>query len=231
MARKGKRTTKGGSEPQGDTEDKNRPSAGHNSELTDDQKQALHFRHTTEFEEAEKAKKDATTNFLNVSKRIKAEGGSVKAIKRGIALRTPAGEAAMKAEIEEALRIARWHGVAVGEQGALFPDIDRAPATEKAENEGKRDGMQGKPRTCPYDTSTDQYRSYFKGYDIGQTLLMNSGFKKPAAPDGDGPQSFADTAAQGDAIINETNQALAGNDDDQLEVPEGLRRVAEPAAH
>jgi hypothetical protein len=58
---------------QTDIEDAIKEAPRTNSELTEDERRALHFRHCAEYERAMDAKKKADAGVKNVGKRIKAE--------------------------------------------------------------------------------------------------------------------------------------------------------------
>lgn len=146
------------------------PSATTLEGLNDEQMQALAFQHKTTYEKLLAAKKKADADLRNECKLIKAELGAdgLDTIKDMIACDTEEGEAKLRATVERQIRVARWMGLPVGLQGSLFDDIDRTPAAEKARGEGKRAGMEAKPRKPPYDPSTEQYREWMAGYDEGQ---------------------------------------------------------------
>jgi len=172
MAKRGRKTAKAesGSEPSGAT-------PGHNSALSDDERQALHWTHVQAYETSLAAFKTANADLKNTARRIKAEGDSVAKVQISIALRTPEGEAAFKARIQEEMEVAAWNGVGV--QTELFGDADLMPAVDRAFNDGKRAGMKGEPRKPTHDPSTEQYRRWMDGYTEGNGVLANNGFKAP----------------------------------------------------
>jgi len=166
MAKRGRpsKTAKAesGSAPSGAT-------PGHNSALSDDERQALHWEHVRDYEVVLAAKKKADADIKNVGKRIKAEGDSVAKVQITIALRTPEGEAAFKARIQEEMEVAAWNGVGV--QTELFGDADLMPAVDKKYADGKRDGLAGNPCRPECDASVPQYKSYMTGFHEGQAVL------------------------------------------------------------
>lgn len=152
---------------------------GHNSALTDEQMQALHLNnHVPAYERALKAKKDADAAFKNVCKTIKAEGGSIDDVKRTIELRTPEGEAKLKVQIEQMLRVARWAGLPLGTQSDLFGP-DRRPVEERAFEDGKRAGLAGKDCKTEHAPGTEAYDKWIEGWHAGQAVLA-AGFGKKA---------------------------------------------------
>lgn len=151
---------------------------GHNIEgLSDAQRQALHLsQHVPAYEKALAAKKKADADLKNVCKLIKTEGGSVKAVKLTLELRTPEGEEAFRARIAEQVEIAVWNGVGV--QIDMFVD-EREPAEDKAFAAGKRAGMAGETAKPPHDPSVPQYARWMEGHAEGQAIVAK-GFKKAA---------------------------------------------------
>lgn len=177
---RGKRAEKNTAEPK--TEE---PSVGHNSrepvpDLTEDQRIALTFQHKRAFEKALGVKKQADADLRNVSKLCKAELGEdgVANIKDMIALETEEGEKKLKASVERQLRVAKWMGLPFGAQGGLFESVDRRPATEKAYENGKRDGLAGAPQHNPHDPSVPQHGEYLRGWSDGQAVLAK-GIRPP----------------------------------------------------
>jgi hypothetical protein len=178
------------------------PGAGHNSALTEDQRQGLHYLHCRSYETMLQAKKDADKKFKDACKVIKAEGDSVAKVKKTLQARTPEGEEALRAEIAETAEVLRWSGVVVGETKEMFPE-DRTPGAEAAYAEGKRYGLDGKSAQPPHDPSTEQYREWMRGHGDGQAVVMK-GFKPmPSATEAAGA-----AAAAGDEHIAATNAKL-----------------------
>lgn len=153
------------------------PGKGHNSrtQLTDAERQALHFRHVKDYEAGLAVKKKADADFKNVAKRIKAEGGSVAAVKLTIELQTPEGEAAMRARLAEMQEVAVWNGVGI--QVDMFAD-ERQPAEDRAYEEGRRAGMKGESNKPPYDPSVPQHQRWLQGFSDGNAVLASEGFKR-----------------------------------------------------
>lgn len=151
---------------------------GHNLEgLSDAERQALHLsQHVPAYAKALEVKKKADADLKNVCKLIKAEGGSVTAVKLTIALRTPEGEAAFRARLAEEQEVALWNGVGV--QIDLFADA-REPAEDKAFAAGKRAGLAGETAKPPHDPSVPQYARWMEGHAEGQAIVAK-GFKKAA---------------------------------------------------
>lgn len=178
MAKGGKKNDKPKSEKVGGPAP--RPSDGFTpkTELTDDERQALHFRHVKEWEKALGAKKAADAEMKNVGKRIKSEGGDVKLCKLTVELRTEEGTTEFRERMAREAEVANWNGVGV--QIDLFGDA-REPAADRAYSNGKRAGMNGEPARPPHSPETEQYREWMRGHGDGNEALARSGFKAPAS--------------------------------------------------
>ena len=147
--------------------------------ISDDQLEALFFQSKKDYERNLETKKKADADFKNCCRRIKAELGKrgVAEIKLAISLGTEEGEAEAKADVESTMRIMKWLGVALGTQADLFPDNDPAPITERAFNEGRRQGLAGEPHNNPHHHTTEAARAHVNGYADGQDTLATTGFK------------------------------------------------------
>ncbi len=173
MARKPKLTVVGGPGPAS-------AGPGHNA-FTDDQARGLHFSsHVPAYEKALKAKKDADAAFKNVCKTIKSEGGSIDDVKLTIKLRSPEGEKEFKEQIERQRRVAEWNNLPIGGQGWLL-DEDRRPIEDRAFEDGKKAGLEGKDASPPHAPGTEAYEAWMKGWHEGQAILAQ-GFKKGPEP-------------------------------------------------
>lgn len=153
------------------------PGIGHNvpkpDPLTEDQRIALTILHKNAYVTALAAKKAADKAIKDIAKIAKAELGAdaVADIKQIIELETEEGEKRQKAEIERAMRVARWMNVPYGSQAHLFGEPDRTPAVDRAYSEGKLDGLAGKDQVSHYAPSTEQYNKYLEGWSDGQKVL------------------------------------------------------------
>lgn len=125
------------------------------------------------------AKKKADADFKNCCKEIKQLLGdtAIDDIKGLIALSTPEGEIAAKAEVERQIRVMRWMQVPIGTHGELFPEIDAAPITERAFNSGRRQGLAGESQNNPHHHTNPAHQAHNDGYADGQTVLATNGFK------------------------------------------------------
>lgn len=148
--------------------------------ISDDQLYSLTEQHRQKYELVLEGKKKANKALIDLGKIIKADLGAkgLQDIKDLISLSTPEGEATMKAEMERQARVMRWMGVPIGTQGGLFADADRTPITERAFNEGKRQGLAGESCSNPHHHTTEAHRSHETGYAEGQQTLATKGFSK-----------------------------------------------------
>lgn len=144
-----------------------------NSELTDDERRALLFQHVGTYERMLAAKKKADADLKNACKVAKAELGkdAVADIKDVIALKSPEGEAALRAEIDRKLRVARYVNAPVGHQFTFAEDM--RPSEDRAFEDGKRVGLEGGPMTPPHDPSVPQHQKWLEGWHVGQGVLAS----------------------------------------------------------
>jgi hypothetical protein len=175
-----------------DIEDAIKEAPRTNSDLTEDERRALHFRHCSEYERALDAKKKADAGLKNVGKRIKAESDSVAKCKKTIQARSPEGEAELRAEIEQTAEVLRWSGVQVGETAEMF--ADRRPADESALEHGKIAGLKGERAEPPHDPGTPSHAKWMEGWHAGQEILMASFQKMPVEDEPDVTANGADHA-------------------------------------
>ena len=152
--------------------------------LSDDELQALHFRHVGEYEKALEAKKGADAEMKNVGKRIKSEGGTVKAVKLTILLRTEEGQAAFHADIAEQMRVAEWNGIGVQTEMFGAATADRDPIFE----DGKRAAMQDEPCKPPEHLAHKAAQRWIAGHGAGRVATN-------AQRATDGFHKFGDVAA------------------------------------
>lgn len=154
------------------------PSTGHNSAkavLTDDESRALFLRDIAKYEDALKVKKAADADLRNVGKVIKSDGFTLDQVKTAIAVRTPEGDAKERTKIRQALQAAVWAGVPLGTQLGMFDDPDRTPAVDRAYDEGKLAGMEGRTRRPPYSPELAQHDRWLTGWTDGQAAAVQDG--------------------------------------------------------
>jgi hypothetical protein len=168
MARSAKDGTKNGKKGE---QTEHPATAGHNG-LSEDDKRTRFFNYCTNWEAARAAVKIIEEDAKSVlGKHV------IRDFRTQIAQRTPEGEARIRERIETALRILRWNAKALGTQSNFLEDDDRTPAVDRAEEEGKRDGLAGDPCKTDYAPDTEQYRRYMTGYHAGQAVMVKAGIK------------------------------------------------------
>lgn len=157
------------------------PATGDNA-LSDDERQTLALDWLRKFEAADGAVKEAQLELRAITKLMKAELGkdAVKLMREMIAMRTPKGEAEIRADMERKARAARYMAAPFGNQFELF-EKDRTPIVDRATAEGLRDGKLGASRKPDYAPQTDAYRAYMTAYDDGQKSIFTLQRKKDAA--------------------------------------------------
>lgn len=148
--------------------------------ISDDQLYSLTEQHRQKYEIILEAKKKGDKALIDYGKIIKADLGAkgLQDIKDLMALETPEGEAAMKAEMERKARVMRWMNIPIGTQGGLFVDADRTPIAERAYADGKRQGLAGESQNNPHHHTTEAAREHTRGYGDGQATLATKGFSK-----------------------------------------------------
>lgn len=147
--------------------------------ISDDQLYSLTEQHRQKYELVLEAKNKANKALIDLGKVIKADLGAkgLQDIKDLIALDTPEGEAAMKAEVERRVRLLRWMQVPIGSMGDMFAETDRTPIKDRAFSEGKRQGLAGESINNPHHHTTEAHRALQSGYDAGQAINAG-GIKK-----------------------------------------------------
>lgn len=154
------------------------PSAGHNSDnagLSPDEARALFLQDVAKYERALEVKKAADADLRNVGKVIKSDGFTLEQVKVAVAVKTPEGDAKERAKIRQALQAAVWAGVPLGTQLGMFDEPDRTPAVDRAYDEGKIAGMEGRTRRPPYAPELAQYERWMEGFYAGQESLIKEG--------------------------------------------------------
>lgn len=112
-------------------------------------------------------------------KTVKAEGFKMSQFKLAVALKTPEGEAALKATIATDLRTAQYMGVDIGGQIGLFLEEPKVSATERAYAEGQTAAMENKAaRPDDYSPETPEYKSYMEGYHSVSAERIKGGIGK-----------------------------------------------------
>jgi hypothetical protein len=119
----------------------------------------------------------ATADLRNAYKTAKKDGFTKNDFDVAFALQQAEGEKAKKAAIARDLTIAKWLGCDLGSQLDLFAQDERVPAVDRAYSEGERDSLQGVAAKPDYDPSTEQYRSYMKGFHDASEKRVKAGIQ------------------------------------------------------
>ena len=150
---------------------------GHNSQLTDDERRALTLHHMRIYERADAFVERAKADRKAVADLARSDLGksALSDIKDLIEARD---EKKTKANLERMLKIARWAGLPVGTQLAMF---DFMP-DDKAAEEGKTAGMAGDPCQPPAHWPASAHQRWIAAWHDGQAVLA-SAFAKKREPD------------------------------------------------
>lgn len=162
------------------------PAAGHNSELSEAEKQALFLSGLGELESLLEEKNEIVADVRNQRKRIISYGFDPWEIDFALKLRKSEDAEAIERRRKEAV-IARFLNHPIGTQPDMFDEPDRTPAVDKAFADGRVAGASGKTAQPPFGGGTEQEQAWLKGWHQGQEDLSN-GFKKlePAGADAQG---------------------------------------------
>jgi hypothetical protein len=143
--------------------------AGHNSELTPEQRSALRMNYVLRLLDVE----DDMKPLRDLKKKIRAEAKGddfkLSEIDAAIRLMTMEDQSIFFAEIKELIAIAQaFNALPPGEQGSLFPD--RRPADEKAYDAGKQAGLEGKNPEAPAGFDATKW---MEGWHEGQRIMRD----------------------------------------------------------
>lgn len=147
--------------------------AGHNSQLTDAERRALTLHHKRHYEAADALVEKAKADRKAVAELAKSDlgKGAMSDIKDLIRL---GDEKVIKAEIERQMRLARWMGLPVGQQLAMF---DFMP-DDKAAEEGRSAGMAGLECKPPSHWPASAHQRWIESWHDGQAILASAFAKK-----------------------------------------------------
>jgi hypothetical protein len=146
---------------------------GHNSSLTDDERRALTLHHVRLYEAAEAIVEKAKAERKAVADQAKADlgRGAMADVKDLIVARD---EKVIKADLERRLRIARWSGLPIGTQLAMF---DFMP-DDRAAEQGKVAGMCGEVCQPPGHLTPSGQQRWIGAWHDGQAVLASAFAKK-----------------------------------------------------
>ena len=166
------------------------PKPGHNSSLTDEERRALTLHHKAAYEAA-----DARVEMCKADRKAVADLAKSDLGKGAMAdirdLIAAGDEDKTKANLERMLRIARWAGMPVGTQLAMF---DFMP-DDKAAEEGKTAGMEGMPCDPPRHWPPSAHQRWIEAWHDGQAVLASAFKKKREQPEPPADEAPAESAA------------------------------------
>lgn len=146
--------------------------AGHNSgDLTAGESRALMFHHFNAVEAQKTIVKEAQDALKKLRKTAKADGivmADLDYMSRCAALDDPE---IVPAEILRRAEIASWFALAVNFQPDMFED--RTPIEDRAFEEGKAAGLQGKNPDAPYDAASKTGQGWLQGWHEGQRIMRD----------------------------------------------------------
>lgn len=149
---------------------KKEPGMGHNSELTADERSALRMHHIQALLRVDEAMKPLRDERKKIRSTAKGDGFKVTELDAGVRLATMEDVSIFVQEIHELIEIAKaFNALPPGEQGDMFPD--RRPANEKAFDEGKVAGMEGKNPEPPYGADSKKGQKWLEGWHDGQRVM------------------------------------------------------------
>lgn len=153
---------------------------GHNSSLTEEEQRALLVNGVGEIIELQDKLATINASIRNVRKKLKANGYDNVEVNFAIKLRRSEDHEADQTEWRKMIRAALFMAHPIGTQPDLFyqagDGVDRTPSVDKAYEEGKMVGMEGKQR-CepPSHYGNEQQQKWIEGWHAGQALLMRGG--------------------------------------------------------
>lgn len=110
--------------------------------LTEDQRRSLLLTSVADYKQALAEKKKYDKLFKDACQKIKADGVKLSSIKTAIQLETPEGVAAVKADLEDTVRVAAYMQAEVGTQFSFFRD-DGDGEDNASYRAGKEAGLAG----------------------------------------------------------------------------------------
>lgn len=139
---------------------------GHNSTLTDSERQALYLNHLRKIQ-AQRARVDAERAAeKTLRKDAKNDGIALKEIDFGLMCRATEDETLVPTQQARMHEIMRWLGLPVGTQAEF--DFAKDKVKDRARREGAAAGWGALPRTPPYDPGTPEEQIWLTAYDEAQ---------------------------------------------------------------
>jgi hypothetical protein len=171
-------------------------------DLSDDQLQVLAFGHKKKLDDLE-ADVKAAADVVKAKKKLVKNAEKIAVGEMGVDalevikdlrdFETDEGETKLTAAVQRILRSARWAGSKLETQFEMTLEPDRTPAVDRAFAEGKRAAFSGEPAKPPHNPSTEQYRRWMEGWQVGNTTRMATIVKAMDTPHSSQPKpTFAE---------------------------------------
>jgi ribosome modulation factor len=169
------------------------PGAGHNSGEDNEAGERVVGRTTDEMRVLFNSHRSAWTGWKaklavveeierDVKAALKADGFTVKQMQIADSLLTVKGEEKITNEVQDRLQVALWVGHPMGRQLEMFQDPDRTPAVDRAFEDGKTAGLEGRVRKPPYSPELPQHEQWMQGWYAGNKIMLDNGGGFKGAP-------------------------------------------------
>jgi hypothetical protein len=154
---------------------------GHNSgegvsRLSADDERHLFLRHRESWNNYQAKLKAAERIGIDVKAALKADGFTVAQMKIADEMTTMKGEARQTQAVRDRLKVAFWIGHAMGRQLSLFEEPDRTPIDDRAYEEGKTAGLEGRTMsTSRFAPGSPANERWITGWHDGQEIITRGG--------------------------------------------------------
>lgn len=133
--------------------------AGHNSELTPEERKALFFDHYRPIAAQLEIVRAAQAEYKKLRKLAKADKIALWEIDYALKCAEVEDETILPDRIRREAEIAAWFALPVDFQPDMFGSFDREPGEDRARREGRAAGASGKGSN-PYDENSPQGRAW-----------------------------------------------------------------------
>lgn len=133
--------------------------AGHNSELTPEQRKALFFDHYRPIAAQLELVREAQAAYKKLRKEAKAEGIALWEVDYALKCAEVDDDTIIPSRIRREAEIASWFALPVDFQPDMFGDFSREPGEDRARREGRAAGASGKGSN-PYDEHSPLGRAW-----------------------------------------------------------------------
>jgi len=153
------------------------PGEGHNSVvLTEEERRAQLINGVKQIEDLTDQLKPIKDKIAEVKKHLKTIGFEKFEVDYALRIKKVDETEELDRRRREA-RVAAWFNHPIGTQPDLFSDEpDRTPSVDKAYEDGKIAGMEGRTCSPPSHLGQEQNQQWIRGWGDGQELLAVKGF-------------------------------------------------------